>query len=307
MSKKKENINVKTNNFWQFPEKANILSLFFIGIVFSAIILVIGVILYSNRNYDYLPDYEEITYSKDLNPAFIVLSDYTIPDDEIVQTNKIIMNLTKNKKNDSSYDITSSKYNIIGVTDDGYEYLSEYNREEKIQNYAHTHTFASLTSNSKKLYNKLLVKVVYDYKDSDNKISKKVQEFSQKLMKLERTEIDSIKVNNEIKDNTDLVSTFNVRIVPDSSSSIKKVTVDLSLKNSDALDKYKVDFQVFGIDNNGKIYDLVGYYNISTTTSPTFTRTVSIPDSTVINTVIAKMVYLDSEGNTHNYTSRLEY
>ncbi len=307
MSKKKENINVKTNNFWQFPEKANILSLFFIGIVFASIILVIGVILYSNRNYDYLPDYEEITYSEDLNPAFIVLSDYTIPDDEIVQTNKIIMNLTKNKKNDSSYDITNSKYNIIGITDDGYEYLSEYNREEKIQNYAHTHTFASLTSNSKKLYNKLLVKVVYDYKDSDNKISKKVQEFSQKLIKLDRTEIDSIKVNNEIKDNTDLVSTFNVRIVPDSSSSIKKVTVDLSLKNSDALDKYKVDFQVFGIDSNGKIYDLVGYYNISTTTSPTFTRTVSIPDSTVINTVIAKMVYLDSEGNTHNYTSRLEY
>lgn len=307
MSKKKADNNVKNKKFWNFPEKANVLSLFFIGIVFAALVLVVGVILYSNRNYDYLPEYEEITYSEDLNPAFIILSNYTIPDDEIVQSNRITLSLTKNKKNDKTYEIPNSRYNVIGVTSDGYEYLSEYNREEMIQNYSHSHTFTSLTSNSKQIYNKLLVKTVYEYKDSNNKVINKVQEFSQNLIKLQRTEIDSIEVKDEIKDNKDLISTFNIRNTKDSSSSVKKITLDLVLKDSSALDKYKIDFQLFGIGSDGRIYDLIGYYNLSTRTTTSYTKTVSIPDTVVIDTYIAKMIYLDSEGVTHYYTTRREY
>lgn len=305
MSKQNTGSNVKNNKFWNFPERTNTVSLFLIGIVFAAIVLVIGIILYSNRKYNYLPDYEESTYSEDINAAFIIESNYTKDDDDIVQTNGISLSYNKNKKNDTSYDIPTSRYIVIGVTENDYEYLSELYKETVLPStYSITHIFSSLTTNSKKIYDELLVKIIYDYKDSNNKVTKKIQEFSQKMLKLEETELDSIENVNEIKENTDLISVFNVKQTTESSD-LKKVTCDLSLKNSDYLDKYKIDFQLFGIDDNGKIYDLIGFYNLSTRAKTSYTKNVTFPDTIVMNTYIAKMKYLDSEGNVHNYVSKI--
>lgn len=301
---KKNNESLNNTSFWLFPERVKPIFSFLIIILVLGIAIAAVVLLYSNRKYQYIPDYSESQYSEDVNTALLVLSNYTkgSDSDEVVKTNRIIASYAKSKKNDSSCDILNVRFNLIGAKKDNIEYLSEYNRTAKLENYQMTHTFTSLTSNSKQDYDRIYVKTAYDYVDNDQVTTRKYQTYLQKIMTISDDEIKNA-TKDEILEQTNIFSNHVVRRKSDSDSDYR-VYADLYVKK-DNLTKYKLDYQLYGIDDNGKVYTLLGYYNLSTTVYSSISRGVTYPKDLDINTFIAKANFLDENGQMHTFISKV--
>ena len=300
---KKNNESLNNTSFWLFPERVKPLFSFLILILVLGIAIAAVVLLYSNRKYQYIPDYSESQYSEDVNTALLILSNYTkgSDSDEVVKTNRIIASYAKSKKNDSC-DIINVRFNLIGAKKDNIEYLSEYNRTTKLENYQMTHTFTSLTSNSKQDYDRVYVKTAYDYVDNNQVTTRKYQTYLQKIMTISNEEIKNT-TKDEILEQTNIFSNHVVRRKSDSDSDYR-VYADLYFKK-DNFTKYKLDYQLYGIDDNGEVYTLLGYYNISTNTYGSISRGVTYPKDLDINTFIAKANFLDEKGQMYTFISKV--
>lgn len=291
------------NKFVMFAEKTNATALFFIIVLCAIVVGIIATLLFANREYFYLPEYESVSYSEDINPSFLVLSNYTESDEKIVQTNRLIANISKNK-NTKDYSVKNIKMNVIGVTEDDFEYISEYNTESEISTYT-THTFTSLKSTSKLIYNKLVVKAAYDFV-KDGKTERKVQTFSQDLFTLTKSEIDKIE-KDEITEAKNVVSTYSISVKEETSSELKRVTAKLVL-NTTELEKYQLSYQLFGVTESGKIETLVGYYNISRENNvSSYNRSITMPIKYGYDLLVGKLTYTDKEGNLHTLYSKQNF
>ena len=226
---KKNNESLNNTSFWLFPERVKPIFSFLILILALGIAIAAVVLLYSNRKYQYIPDYSESQYSEDVNTALLILSNYTkgSDSDEVVKTNRIIASYAKSKKNDSC-DIINVRFNLIGAKKDNIEYLSEYNRTTKLENYQMTHTFTSLTSNSKQDYDRVYVKTAYDYVDNNQVTTRKYQTYLQKIMTISNEEIKNT-TKDEILEQTNIFSNHVVRRKSDSDSDYR-VYADLYFK-----------------------------------------------------------------------------
>lgn len=299
----KQNINENATktSFWMLPERLSAISLFLTGLLSLAIVIVISVFLFSCRDYEYVPDYEESSYSEDINSLLMVLSNYTHDDDKINKKNRVLIGYSKVDKNDKTYDVLNPRFTIIGENKDGIEYFSDYRKEGKLQNYMSTHDFASTKANSKQIFDKFYVKTSYTLVRENKEDELKVQTYSQNLLNITNEEIDKT-TKDEILEQVNVFTNHAVRRKKTSSG--YTIYVDLYL-NRNKLTKYKVDYQLFGIDESGEIYTLVGLYNISTTSQYSYTRGSSIPTEMKLTKFIAKANYLDENGNTNMYYSVL--
>ena len=304
MSKKNyETLN--NTSFWLFPERIKPIILFLISLLAFVLTIVIVVLVYSNRIYQYIPDYTDIQYSEDVNTGILVLSTYTKDSDtsKTVKSNRIIATYSKVQKNDKTCDILNSKFSIIGANKDNIEYLSEYTRTAKYENYQMTHTFTSLTSNSKQDYDRLYVKTAYDYVDldGDQSTTRKVQTYLQKFITISDDEVENA-TKDELLEQVDVFSNHVVRRKSESDTDYR-VYADLYIKSGD-LKKYKLDYQLFGIDDKGNVYTLLGYYNLSTNVYSSISRGVTYPKDLNIEKFIAKATLLDQKGETHTYIGK---
>lgn len=303
MSKLNKERSMNTS-FWMFPERINSIVLFLISLLSLTIVIIIGVLIFSNRKYIYIPEYETIKYSEDINTVINVLSNYTETDDEFSKTNRIILGYCKTEKNNNDYNIINTTFNLKGYIDGEVEYLSEYTKTSKFENYYTTYSLSSLTSNSKLDYEQVFVKTSYDYVDNDNNVTRKVQNFKQDFISLEENEYKNVKVD-EISEQAAIFDKHEVTRASDSDDKYKiSATLYMNYKK---VTNFKTDYQLFGIDDTGNIYTLIGYYNISNNvgTKSNYTRSITLPKDMNINKFIAKANYLDENGVLHTFISKV--
>lgn len=290
------------NTFLNFPDRVSNSRLFLIIILGLIIVFSLGLLLFSGKTYGYLPSYEEKIFSEDINPAFFVLSDYSNSNDKIKKNNRIVYSLKKNMKNDSTYNISNIRANLIGVLENGdYEYLSEYKSLDTLAKYPPTHNFASLTSGSSLDYKKIINKVVYDYALGNNVPQTKVLTFEEEILTTSKEEYNQKYSENSIGNNKEIFSTHKITQTADTVSN--KVQVELNLYYNIPA-KYHIDYQLFGIDENDNVYTLIGIYNLSTLDDLTYTKSVSLSKDLKLKTLFAKCKYINIEGTETYYYSK---
>lgn len=290
-------------------EKFNGTTLFFIVVLSAIVVFITCILLFSNRKYIYIPDYEVMSYSEDINPGVIVISSYNEVEnsetnvEEIVKTNRIILSLAYvNKAEKRNFTISELKGNYIGVVDEeNYEYLTEYTNEDDMPSAsARTHQFASTESGSKFDYKTILGELSYKFKEElDNdevKEEKRTIEYKVDMIELTDEDMSKFKLDdstavNDFSDNPDYFSSYSVyqevSESTDSKTKTKKMYSSITIKVAN-LEKYVFDYQLFGIDANGNVDPMVGYYNLSTNVKTTYSRSTNVPFDKEYKYLVAK-------------------
>ena len=312
MSKKINEINknksVKTskNSFLSSVDRFNGTTLFFIIVLTAIVVFVSCILLFSNKKYLYLPDYEVMSYSEDINPAVIVISSYSEVDDDndetskITKSNRVILSLTYVEKSGNEaarkYKISDLRANFIGVVDKSeYEYLTEYTNEDTMPNAsARTHQFASTTTGSKFDYKTILGELKYKIEDNEGKEETKLIQYKTQMIELTDEDMDQLKLDdknplNTFTENSNYFSSYSVYQEVSESDEVKtkKMYSTISLKIAN-LEKYVFDYQMFAIDDEGNVDPMVGYYNVSTNVKATYSRSTSVPFDKEYKYLVAK-------------------
>lgn len=305
MSKKvnenKKNDSNKTfyNKMIHSVDRFNGTTLFFIVVLTAIVVFISCILLFSNKKYIYIPDYEKMSYSEDINPGVIVISSYNeVENDdetEIVKSNRIILSLAYVEK-ERNFKISDIRCNYIGVIDnDEYEYLTEHTNEDDMPNAsARTHQFASTKSGSKFDYKSILGELNYVSKKDDGSEENKTIEYKTEMIELNEKDMEVLNLSEQnefdnFKENSGVFSSYTIyQEVSDSNDSkTKKMYSTITIKAA-ALEKYVFDYQMFGVDENGNIDPMVGYYNLSTKVKTTYSRSTSVPFDKVYKFLIAK-------------------
>lgn len=303
MKNKKEEM--KNSSFWTFPEKLNGTSLFIILLLSTVVVFCISVLLFINKTKPYVPNYEELIYSEDVNSSFAVCSSYTYNENVLKKQNRITMYLSKIKRNDTSHDIGNIKASMIGQYKDGtIEYLSEYSSDSNLSNnYARTHQFTCLTASSSEDYETLYGKFTYDYIEGSDRTNKM---FTLKETKLSLTEEEIKKeYGNEIIE-SGIFSKHSVKKEEGTEAEMFKISTNFSLNSAKTV-KYHLDYQLFGVDSSNEVYDLIGIYNSSSEVNSDYSRSVSFPNNYALSYLIVKLNYTDETGVKTTLYSKIVY
>ena len=284
MDKKQENSII--NKVINFPEKINNVILFFIIILLFAVVIISSACVLNSKEYNYEPEYEEEMYSDWVNTNIRVLNSYVLDDNKEISKNYRIQG--------AYYGIANSNYFIdyksiaTFVTNDGsLIYSGEQNKATSSTNLT-TYYYANNTKIKGDL-DKIYLKFEYTKYENNKRTNDVVITLKEEILKLTKNEIKMDKCNT-FGDVNDVISSFDIRSRKESS----KITFISSLNlNSENKDKYHIDLQVFGLDKDEKIYNLIGYYNLQNTKSKYFTHETEMTNAIEIDYVIVKCRILD--------------
>lgn len=321
--------NKQQKSILNFPEKTNATSLFIIVVLSAIVVLVISILLFSNRKYIYIPEYEKMSYSEDINPGLIILSNYDYVEnadskvEELVKKNKTILTLAYADKENKEFTITNLNGNYVGVyNDEEYEHLSEYVVADSLpKSSARTHQFTTSVSGSKFDYKEIYGKLAYDYTDNKtNETTRKIIEYKNEMIELTKEDKEILKLNdlkdettlNNFSENPKYFSSYSVYVNPNANqdSEINTIYAQIAIKESE-IDAYVLDYQNFGVTENGEIYPLIGYYNISTNIKTSYSRSISVPKNITFKYLVAKAYFkcevLNKETNEYETKEMVLY
>ena len=292
---------------WEFPQKLNATSMMVIIILSFIIVGVTSLLIFNKKETPYIPEYEELTYSEDMNVAITIASSYTYNDNTLNKQNKITAYFGKTKLKDVTYAIKNIEGLFIGVTEDEeVQYLSKYYRTSALSTYTNTsNQFTCLTAGSKQDYDTIYGKVTYDYEvTSTNEITNKLMTFKEEMLTLTSREIDS-NYDTELEDSK-IFSSHKVEKTVGTEAKMYTIRVNFTV-NSKIATKYHLDYQLFGVDSSNEVYDLVGAYNVSSEINSTIYRTASFPSEYALRYLIVKVVFTDTAGNVQTLYQKLDY
>ena len=298
-------------NLWLFPEKAKSIHLFFILFLVLVLTVVIGTLLANKKVKPYLPEYEEQLYAEDINTSILVFSSYTVSNKELKKTNRITVQSSQIKP-DFDYSIVGVKASLYGLYEDDFEYISNISFNDKLDTYysgkvpqvrLHTNQIQSLPTASSKDYLAIQGRVVYNYVTKEAE-EERVYTFREKFLTLSKEEIEKIETNEIF--GSGLFDSYSTTVSEGLSN--MNIYLNLSLKSAELEKKYHLDYQLFGVDEGGKIYTLLGMYNLSRQSNASvYQRSTTFPKDQPLKYLVGKLVFTDSEGNTRTLYSKTNY
>lgn len=299
------------SNFWLFPERVKTINLFFI--VFLAIIITFfcGVLLSKHKVKPYLPEYKEQLYAEELNTSLLVFSSYTVSDKKLVKTNRITVQSSQTKA-DFDYSIAGVKATLFGLYEDDFEYISNIAFSDVLDTYysgkvptarLHTNQIQSLPTASKKDYLAVQGRVVFNVV-RNNEGTEKEYSFREDFLTLTKQEIEKIETNEIFASN--LFDSYSTTVSEGVTS--KNIYLNLALKSAQLEKQYHMDYQLFGVDEAGEIYTLLGMYNMSRAVNASvYQRSTTFPKDYPLKYLVGKLVFTDSEGKTTTLYSKVNY
>ncbi len=307
------NASEKKNNsgLLYFAEKRNSTTLFFIAVMSAIVVFIACILMFSNKKYMYLPDYEELSYSEEVNPGIIIISAYNNVEDtdtkeeSLVKTNRVILSFGYSEKENRNFTASDIRCNYIGVLEDGdYEYLSEHYDDDSLPNASvRTHQFTSTKSGSKCDYKSIYGEFMYKYTSNDGAEEVKTIEYKKDMLELTDADLEAVNLEDEennvnnFSEYPDFFSTYTTyQELGTTDNTTKKIYATLTLKIAN-LTKYVFDYQLFAIDEDGDVFPMVGYYNISTKVKYQYSRSTAIPSDFNVKYLVGKGVLKYEENN----------
>lgn len=302
--------NSKFKGLLSFPDKLNMISLILIILAYCLIGgLVIG-LLSVGKDYVVIPKYEEMTYGDKINPFFKVSSSYTINSNGDLTKADTIRFYYYGIDNNNSMSVNAQ---ISAMYDD--ERIVYYSdKTSSSKTYTGTQYVTSGLTQEKQITN-IYANVSYTvFEDTVNYNSK----FSEEILTLSKSELKKDNVNEcspakftITEENSDKeVKIFNLFDVSANTSTTNKEEDKIQIKfglNNDSAAKYHLDLQMFVVDEEGKIYNLVGWYNLSSNAVKTFSKDVAFTKTIDLKDVYVKVRYLDVNGEWHSLLYKNSY
>lgn len=300
----------KIIKFISFPNKLNLISLIVIVVAYCLIAgLVIG-LLATGKDYVVVPEYEEMTYSEKINPFFKVSSSYTInTNGELTKADTFRFYYYGVNNNNS----TSINAQISAMYDDGrMVYYSDKTSSSKT--YTGTQYITSGLAQKKQITN-IYANVDYTVFEDDKNYNVQI---SEKILELSKQDLKSNNVNNcssasfmyEIEGEekeTKIFKAFNVSATTSETNNEEDtIKINFSLFEESSA-KYHLDLQMFVVDEDGEIYNLVGWYNLSNNAIKSFSKDIKFTKSIKLSDVYVKVRYLDINGDWHELLYKNSY
>lgn len=278
----------KRNTFIFFPDKINLLTSFFIVILYGLILGAILFIAFPNSNNHLFLDYPAGEYNEDINPALFVR---TTPAKANEADDKI----------EISYSFFAYIKSVSGNKPVNVRFAySGLDIEEKMQYFFDSGSKGySLPLNHHYLktnlinpgFSKYFIKVIYEQALDEENASPKILKLSETVLTLNKKELKSNKFNN-ITENEMLKISFKITDEEDKYNGLVSVE-----PKTDATGIH-INMQSWLVTADGKIYPYLGVYNYTSTDK------FNPPYVSVINKylnveyIYAKAEYRDQTGNT---------
>lgn len=272
----------------KFPEKTNNIFLFFIVVLLFGIVIILDACVFFKKDYNYEPNYEEVKYTEWVNPYMRVFNNYTYEDGEITTKYRVIGCYYGEK---SSNYVIDYKIDAIMITSGG-EYI--YKGDDAI-NTTSTNTKTDYLMNNEGVNSGIIEKIYYKFQytryENSYKGKDEVITIKEEILSLNKKELE-MENCNEFLSVSDVISFYELTKKKDET----KMTFVSNLKLNEKNDKdYHIDFQLFGVDVDDKIYNLIGYYNLGNNLGNLLNHETTVANQIPIKEVIIKCRIIDEE------------
>lgn len=248
----------KRNIFYRiftFPEKIAVFFIFiFVAILFVTDVLVI-IFAMPKVDYTYLPDYEEKTAYDWMNPYVRLVTGYYEDEDGDIYSSMTAtfcyfgMDTARKAKN------TLGSFTIVDENGDIY-YVGDLDKNTR-ESYSTTTTPLSRLSKSLSGIKTIYGKVEYDRMLSGVVEGNEVIYFREDMINLTQKDIKDIVYNSE-EELSNVIESYKITTSLDGDKTKIVNRIDF-VKGTEY--SFHIDYQMFGVDKDGKTYDLIGFYN----------------------------------------------
>ena len=285
--KNKEKNNFIKNIFIK-TEKINSLFLFLIVVIIFTVSIILQACVLPKNDYKSEPNYEEVKYYDWVNPYVRVFTSYVEESEKITPKYRVIACFFGNT---SANRIVDFKGDFLFITEEN-EYIYKGDTTLSTSSaYSNTEYYLNNESVKGGFIDKIYGKLSYTRYENNEKTKEEFITFKEEILSLSKKE-KNMEVCNQFSDISDIVESYNITLKKDED----KNTIYSKLKtSSDSKLKYHIDFQLFGLDNEGEVYNLVGYYNLANNYKHEQNDETTIASKVNLEYVIVKCRVLDEQ------------
>lgn len=244
-------------NVLTFPEKLNVFWIYVFIVLLTVVDTLIILFVVPKVDYSYIPSYEERKEYDWMNPYIRAITNYYEDDN-----NEIYSSMTATFCYfgvDVNHKATKTIGTFTIIDDDNEIYYVGDLEKSTTTSYSTTSTPLSRLSKTISGIKTIYGKVEYNKIMSGEQQGSDVIMFKEDFLQISSSGINKLDYSSE----NDIANVFEKFLVSTETENNKtKITnkIDLAI-NVDL--KYHFDYQLFGVDKNDKIYDLIGIYNFS--------------------------------------------
>lgn len=291
----KENKNEKTNNVFTFPEKLSNLLLMLFVIVMVVIDTLVIVFLVPKVDYTYLPNYEERLEYDWMNPYFRTITNYYEDDDKDIYSSMTVTFCYFGVDTNHKATRTIGMFTVVDENDDIY-YVGDLTRSTNTT-YSTTSTPLSRLSKPLSGIKTIYGKIEYDQMLNGEKQKEDIIYMREDIIKVNKKDLAKIEYSDESEINKILTS-FELFVKDENGK--KKITNKFEFKGELEF-KYHLDYQLFCVDKEGNIYDLIGIYNFANNYSRFLSLDAKIPEKVDIERFFSVFRIIDDLGEKTIY------
>ena len=299
VNKKEE---TKTNKFIEFINKTDKLNKIAMILIVTAYLIVAAVligVIDTIPNYNVVPTYDEIIYNEEVNPVVKVYSNYSITDEELIKKDSVMIILY----GESSNGTKNININTAALLEN--DKMIYFNDKETMTS---TTIYSTQIQSSKVLsadIKKFFAEVSDKFTNKDEDLLEKKIEFSEKMIQLTKEDLNKDLINGITnakyyidtengKQEKSIFTSFQCNATLQSDEKNYQITSSFEMSLDDAK-KYHLDLQVFAVDGKD-IYEIAGFYNVSTTVNKPQLQTIIFPKDQNIDFIYVKGKYFDENG-----------
>lgn len=288
-------MNKKNNkNVLNFPNLLNNGTILIILVAYIVLVLSVVLLFIPKNNYTSVPEYSHTITNSEVS-SYLKLSTSLIADKDGNVEPKQTVNVYLNNNSTEEKEILVN-YEISGLTNQNtMDYLYSGSRNS-FSSLPVVHTLVSDKSVAGGNYKKLFGKIIYEINNEENELTKNVYKFSETMLTLSKKE-----KNSDVSNKTMLKDVVSITLLASKSSDADYYSTSTSVSIKVPSSLYHLDYQSWIVTEEGKVYPLVGYYNVSYTEKPTLTSTNKISTSLNAKYVIVKAIATNSYGVSQTF------
>ena len=243
--------------------------------------------------------HDEIIYNEEVNTVVKVYSNYSITDEELIKKDSVWITIYS----ESSNGIKKFKINTAALLEN-YK-LIYFNDKETTTS---TTIYSTLIQSSEVLsadIKKFFAEVSYKFTNKDEEILEKKIEFSEKMIQLTQEDLNKDLIDGITnakyyidtengKQQKSIFTSFQCKATLQSDEKNYQISSSFTV-SLDAAKKSHLDLQVFAVDGKD-IYEIAGFYNVSTTIKRLQEQTIIFPKDQNIDFIYVKGKYFDENG-----------
>ena len=298
MIKKEKNTKIK--KFFTFPERMNNVALFLIVLLVFVLVVVLDACVLPKNDYKHEPEYQEVKYTDYFNPHVRVLNNYVydVNTEEITNKYRAIACYFAYATTDKIIDY---KTDALFVTENGEFYYKGDSDITTSSSYTSTDYLINNDALDGSLIERIYFKVDYTKYQNNQRTTQSYVTFKEEVLSLTKKEL-KMDVCNDFVNLSNIISSISMRYENIESEQevdgkkVKSYSKKLynSIKiNSTYKENFHIDMQVFGVDAENEVYNLMGVYGLCNNVSDSFELDSTFTDKLGIEYVIIKCVFED--------------